>query len=308
MSEIEGLHLTKAYGELHAIQDLSFSIEANTITGLIGRNGAGKTTLLKMIAGHLRPTRGELKVFDQRPFDNLVIAGNTIFVNDSMTFPESFTLQNILKEVATFYPNWNQSIAQGLFDYFQLNPHQCHSNLSKGSKSTFQAVIGIASRCPLTLMDEPTTGMDSAVRKDFYRALLKDYIEYPRTVILSSHLLGELEDILEDILLLDQGTKKLQMSTLDMKQYALGFRGNAQAIEALLRGHLRGDTPEEGILRREEFAKGSLYVVVKAENLAVGYERIRRQDVEVMPIALDDLCNYLTAKTKGGIDDVFKRG
>ncbi|AGA67892.1 ABC-type multidrug transport system, ATPase component [Desulfitobacterium dichloroeliminans LMG P-21439] len=308
MSVIEGLHLTKGYGALHAIQDLSFTIEANTITGLIGRNGAGKTTLLKLIAGHLRPTQGELKVFGQKPFDNLAVAGNMIFVSDSMTFPDSFTLLNILKEVADFYPNWSQSIAQGLFDYFQLNPHQRYSNLSKGSKSTFQAIIGIASRCPLTLMDEPTTGMDSAVRKDFYRALLKDYIEHPRTVILSSHLLGELEDILEDILLLDQGTKKLQMSTLDMKQYALGFRGNAQAIEDLLQEHLQGSSPGEGILRREEFAKGSLYVVVKAEHLVAGYERIRQHDVEVVPIALDDLCIYLTAKTKGGIDDVFKRG
>ncbi|EHQ89578.1 ATP-binding cassette domain-containing protein [Desulfosporosinus youngiae] len=303
MSVIESYDLKKTYGKIQAIQDLSFMIPENTITGLIGRNGVGKTTLLKMIAGYLWPTQGELKVFSQNPFDNLEVAGNMIFVDDSMAFPNSFTLADILREMPPFYPNWDAQIARGLFDYFRLNPQQRHSNLSKGSKSTFNAIIGIAARCPLTLMDEPTTGMDSAVRKDFYRALLKDYLEYPRTVILSSHLLGELEDILEDVLLLDQGTKRLHTSILEMKQYALGLRGNAQIISERLLHQLA----EKEILCREEFAKGSLYVVVKTERLPEGYEKLRQAGVEIIPVGIDDLCIYLTAGTKGGIDDVYKR-
>lgn len=304
MSVIEAYDLNKIYGKIEAIHDLSFTIEENTITGLIGRNGAGKTTLLKMIAGYLRPTQGELRVFSQNPFDNLTVAGNLIFVDDTMAFPDAFTLTDILEEVAVFYPNWDKQIAEGLFDYFRLNPQQRHSSLSKGSKSTFNAIIGISARCPLTLMDEPTTGMDSAVRKDFYRALLKDYLEYPRTIVLSSHLLGELEDILEDILLLDQGTKKVHMSTLDMKEYAIGLRGSTQ----VLRDQLLPALSEETILYREEFAKGSLYLVVRSEGLPAGYEKLKTYDVEIIPVPMDDLCNFLTAKTKGGIDDVYKRG
>lgn len=304
MSVIVGYDLHKTYGKVQALREVSFAIEKDTITGLIGRNGAGKTTLLRMIAGHLRPTQGEIKVFTRDPFDNLAVAGNMIFVDDTMAFPYSFTLRDILKEAAGIYPYWNRQIAEGLFDYFRLNPQQRHSNLSKGSKSTFNAIIGIASRCPLTLMDEPTTGMDSAVRKDFYRALLKDYLEQPRTIILSSHLLEELEDILEDILLLDQGAKRVHRSILEMKEYALGFRGNAQVIQEQLLC-LLGD---EGVLYQEEFARGSLYLVVRTENLPEGYEKIKMQEVEIVPVELDDLCIYLTAKTKGGIDDVYKRG
>lgn len=304
MSFIEVHDLKKTYGNIQAIHDLSLAIEENTITGLIGRNGAGKTTLLRMIAGHLKPTRGEIKVLARDPFNDLAVAGNMIFVDDTMAFPYALTLGDILKEAAAFYPYWNSRIADGLFDYFRLNPRQRHENLSKGSKSIFNAIIGIASRAPLTLMDEPTTGMDSAVRKDFYRALLKDYIDHPRTVILSSHLLGELEDILEDILLLDQGTKKAHRSIPEMKEYALGFRGNAQVIREKLLCRLE----KEEILYQEEFAKGSLYLVVKTEHLPEGYEKLRQHEVESVPVGIDDLCIYLTAETRGGIDDVFKRG
>lgn len=303
MSVIEGRDLIKSYGKIQAINNVSFAIEENKITGLIGRNGAGKTTLLKIMAGHLRPTQGEITVYSRNPFNDLDVSEKMIFVDDSMAFPDSFTLEDILREVAPFYPNWDSQLAKGLFEYFRLNPNQRHSNLSKGSKSIFNAILGIASRCPLTLMDEPTTGMDSAVRKDFYRALLKDYIEHPRTVILSSHLLGELEEILEDILLLDQGTMRMHLSVLEMKEYAIGFRGNTQAVQD---GVLR-DLCDEDILYQEEFAKGSIYVVVKTERLQEGFEKIRQNGVEILPVSIDDLCIHLTAKTKGGIDDVFKR-
>ncbi|SHN53792.1 ATP-binding cassette domain-containing protein [Desulfitobacterium chlororespirans] len=304
MSVVVGYELYKRYGKVQALGDVSFAIEENTITGLIGRNGTGKTTLLKMMAGHLKPTQGKLRVFAQNPFDNLDVAGKVFLVDDTMAFPDSFTLQDILREVAVFYPNWNSQIAQGLLEYFLLNPQQRHSNLSKGSKSTFNAILGIAARCPLTLLDEPTTGMDSAVRKDFYRVLLKDYLEQPRTIILSSHLLGELEDILEDILLLNQGGLLMHKPILDLKQYALGFRGSAQALRESLLNRLS----EEAVLHREEFVKGSLYLVIKTEELPEDFENIRSSGVEILPVALDDLCNILTAPRKGGIDDVYKRG
>lgn len=308
MSVIRCENLTKSFGKFKALDNLSFEIEENKITGLIGRNGAGKTTLLKLIAGYLKPSSGELQVFSQHPFNSLLVSGNTIFVDDNMAFPESFTLEDILTEVAPFYPNWEARLAKGLFDYSNLNPKIRHSRLSKGSKSLFNCIIGIASRCSLTLFDEPTTGMDSAVRKDFYRALLKDYLEHPRTVILSSHLLGEVEDILEDVLLINQGRKSLHLPVINLKEWAIGIRGNAQEILDLLEG--------QEIIHQEEFAKDSLFVVIRRDlsspdsidRLKGGLEKTKQSGVELLPVSINDLCVYLTAKTKGGIDDVFNRG
>jgi len=299
MSVVQCEDLTKSYGKLKAVDHLSLEIEENKITGLIGRNGSGKTTLLKMIAGYLKPTSGKLKVFSETPFNNLAVSANAIFIDDTMTFPDSLTLIDILTEVAPFYAHWNSSLANALFDYYSFNPSQPHSNLSKGSKSTFNGILGIASRCPLTIFDEPTTGMDSAVRKDFYRSLLKDYLEYPRTIILSSHLLNELEGILEDILLINQGTKLLQLPTLELKELAVGLRGNAQVVLSYVEG--------KEIIYREDFVKGSLYLVMRTTLIQQQLEQMRQSGIEVLAVSTDDLCVYLTSKTKGGIDDVFKR-
>lgn len=307
MNVIECENLTKSFGRFKALDDLSFKIEENKITGLIGRNGAAKTTLLKLIAGCLKPTGGKLKVFSQRPFNSRRAAGNIIFVDDNMAFPESFTLEDILTEAASFFPNWDSQLAAGLFDYSNLNPKIRHSRLSKGSKSLFNCIIGIASHCPLTLFDEPTTGMDSAVRRDFYRALLKDYLEYPRTIILSSHLLDEVEDILEDVFLLKQGRKCLHLSVNELKEWAIGLRGNAQAVLSLIHG--------QEIIHQEEFAKDNIYAVIRRESNDPDFKdfiqessgKAKQSGVELLPVSIDDLCIYLTGKTKGGIDDVFKR-
>ena len=125
-----------------------------------------------------------------------------IFIDDNMALPSALSLIEILECAGRFYKNWDMRLAIKMFDYFSLNPNQGHASLSKGMKSTFNMIIGISAHCPLTIFDEPTTGMDSAVRKDFYKALLKDYVEIPRTIIISSHHLNEIEDIIEDVLLI----------------------------------------------------------------------------------------------------------
>lgn len=299
MNVIECDGLIKKFGRLKAVNNLSFNIEENKITGLIGRNGAGKTTLLKILAGFLRPSSGNVKVFSENPFNSINVSEKTIFVDDNMVFPATLSLAEVLKEAGRFYKDWDAKLALGLFDYFSLNPRQHHSNLSKGMKSTFNMIIGIASRCPLTIFDEPTTGMDAAVRKDFYRALLKDYVEHPRTIILSSHLLNEIEDILEDIMLIKDGTKCLHMPVLDLKEYAVGVRGKAEAVNGL------AATCE--IFHHETIGKDSIYVVIK-NNLDTQKRQIAKMSgVEISPVNTSDLCVYMTAKTKGGIDGVFNK-
>lgn len=299
MIVIECSGLTKTYGSVKAVRDLSFNIEENTITGLIGRNGAGKTTLLKLIAGFLHKTSGEVRVFSEYPFNSTRVASNTIFVDDRMTFPSSLYLVDILEQAARFYPNWNKPLADGLFDYFNLNPKQPHDNLSKGMKSAFNMILGLSARCPLTIFDEPTTGMDAAVRKDFYRALLKDYLQNPRTIILSSHLLNEVEHVLEDILLISEGHKRIHMPVEDLKEFAIGFTGKRDELQKLTEG--------KEVFHRESVGPDSFYVVIKNNFTEECVQRAKLAGIEISPVTTNDLCVYLTAKTGGGIDDVFNR-
>jgi ABC-2 type transport system ATP-binding protein len=217
-----------------------------------------------------------------------------------MNFPNTLTLKDILHTAGTFYENWNQELAERLFNYFSFHPTQRHQNLSKGMKSTFHMILALSARCPLTILDEPTTGMDSAVRKDFYRALLKDYLEHPRTIILSSHLLNEIEDLLEDVLLIKEGEKRLHMSIADLKEYAIGLNGREDAVHEIV--------GNRDILYKKRVGVDSTYTVVKNNLTDSEKEHASYRGVDMTSVAADDLCTYLTSKTTGGIDDVFNRG
>jgi ABC-2 type transport system ATP-binding protein len=297
MSVIECSGLTKVYGRTKALNSLSFTIEENKITGLIGRNGAGKTTLLKIIAGFLRETSGEIKVFSRLPFNNLMVSANVIYINDQMNFPTALTLKEILNVSATFYENWNHELASRLFDYFSLQSTHYYNDLSKGMKSTFNMIVGLSARCALTMFDEPTTGMDAAVRKDFYRALLKDYIAYPRTILLSSHHLNEIEDLLEDILLIKDGREHLHMPIGELKEWAIGIQGLTEDVNEW--------SKNKEIIHSKNIGLNRTYVVVRNNLSDTENQQAKAAGLTLTPVSSSDVCVYLTSKTKGGIDDVF---
>lgn len=296
---VECQGLSKHFGRTVALNNLTFSIKKNAITGLVGANGAGKTTLLKILAGYLRKTAGEVRVFGERPFNSLKVAANTIFIDDNLALPATLSIAEILEAGRLFYPGWDHGLARRLFDYFSFNPRQLHKNLSKGKRSTFNMILGLSARSVLTIFDEPTVGMDAAVRKDFYRALLQDYLQHPRTIIISSHLLKEIEDILEEILLLREGQKRLQLSASALREYALGLRGE----EALVKRFIAG----REVYRREHFGKNSLFVVLRNSFSAAERHKARAAGLEIMAVSAEDLCVYLTSKGGRGIDDVFNR-
>ncbi|GAE24970.1 ABC transporter ATP-binding protein [Halalkalibacter wakoensis JCM 9140] len=298
MNIVEFQNVTKKYGPKTTINNLSFAIEENKITGIIGRNGAGKTTTLKMVAGHIKQTSGDIVVFGENPFNSLLVSANMIFVHDQMNLPTSLRLTDILKSAEMFYVNWDSELAGRLFRYFSLDPKQTHDKLSKGMKSTFNMIVGLASRCPLTIFDEPTTGMDAAVRSDFYRALLKDYLAHPRTILISSHHLNEIEELLEDILLIKEGQNHLHLSLLELKEMAIGLSGNKEVLQEWM-----GDRE---VYYRTRVGLDDVYVVTKNTFTKEDLAKMTDTGVAISAVSPNDLCVYLTSPSTGGIDDVFK--
>ncbi|MBS4205692.1 ATP-binding cassette domain-containing protein [Lederbergia citrea] len=299
MKVIECTNVTKKYGRINVLDKMTFSIEENKMTGLIGRNGAGKTTLLKILSGFIRETSGEVQVFSEGPFNSLFVSANSIFIDDQMTFPPALNLAEILEEASRFYENWDAELAQGMFDYFSFNPHQYHRNLSKGLMSTFNMIIGLSARCALTIFDEPTTGMDASVRKDFYRALLKDYIAHPRSIIISSHHLNEVEDLLEDLLLIKDGKAHLHLPISELKEWAIALQGKKSTVA--------GWTMGREVLHEKQMGPSSIYSVVKNDFTEADIQSARLDGLEITSVSSSDVCVYLTSKHKGGIDDVFNR-
>ena len=297
MTVIQCQELTKAYRRKTILNGVNFTIKENTITGLIGRNGAGKTTLLKIIAGYIKATSGQVSVFSENPFNSLTVSLNSIFVDDEMSFPSALQLGEILDVAGNFYPNWDADLAIKLLNYFSFDPDSYHNQLSKGKTSTFNSIIGLASRCPLTIFDEPTTGMDEGVRKDFYRALLKDYMAYPRTIILSSHHIDEIEDILEDVLLLKDGNVFFHIPMSQLKEWGIGIRGNSETVERTIQ--------DRDILYKKRVGTHTLYAVIKNDLSKEDRQEAYLSGIEFLPVKTSDLFIYLTNEKKGGIDDVF---
>lgn len=149
---------------------------------LLGENGAGKTTLLKIIAGFIKKLE-EMFLCSVGILLTVLMYLPILFADDLMVFASALNLSQLLKEAGKFYPDWDGQLAEKLFEYFGLNLSSITKRLSKGQKSIFNMIIALCSHSAITIFDEPTTGMDASIRKDFYRALLKDYIQYPRTII-----------------------------------------------------------------------------------------------------------------------------
>ncbi|WP_226584704.1 ATP-binding cassette domain-containing protein [Halobacillus litoralis] len=301
MKAIKCKDLIKRYRRKKALDNLNLSIEENRIVGLAGRNGAGKTTLMKILAGLLKEQSGIVEVYGRRPFNNLFVSANTIYIDDQMNFPSPLTLIEILEEGQRFYYNWDHELALSLFNYFGFHPKQRHNELSKGKESTFNMIVGLASRSPLTIFDEPTTGMDAAVRKDFYRALLKDYLNHPRTILLSTHYLEEMEDLLEEVVLMHNGSIFFHMPMDDLKTYSIGLTGKRTVLEPWAQ--------EKEIFYTHDTGVDDRYLVIKNNLSDKEVEDMKQAGIRFSPVSASDLCVYVTDE-KGrerGVDDVFNR-
>lgn len=295
MKTIECREVKKKYSNMNALEDITFELSDQKITGLIGRNGAGKTTLLKILTGFIMPSSGEVCVFGRNPYNDLLVSANSILVDDQMTFPDSLNLEEILNLAPTFYKKWDAELAKRLLNYFKINPKLKHSNLSKGASATFNLIFGLSTHCELTMLDEPMNGMDEAVRTDFYRALLKDYIAHPRSILISSHHLAEIEHLLEDILLVHQGKVILHQSLDEIRDYAVGLQWTTADLDKWTAG--------EEIYYSKQIDAERKYVVVKNTSTI---EKACAEGASIQSLSASDVCMYVTSDTKEGIDDVFK--
>lgn len=232
--EVNGL--TKSYGKVTAVDNVSFKIEANKIYGLLGRNGAGKTTIMHMISAQQFATSGELKVFGEEPFENSRVLNQICFIKESQKYPDTFRIIDVLKVAKTLFPNWDDVFAYALIEDFRLPIKRKLKKLSRGMLSSVGIVVGLASRAPLTIFDEPYLGLDAVARVLFYDRLLADYAEHPRTVILSTHLIDEVSRLLEHVLVIDNGKLLLNEDADALRGRACTVSGLKSAVDAFTRG------------------------------------------------------------------------
>ena len=289
-------NVSKSYRSITVLDQLNVEIRENVITGVVGRNGVGKTTLMKMIAGFIKESGGELRVFGEHPFNSLSVSANMIFVDDMMGFPDALTLEDLLGEFDRFYENWDGELAERLLEYFRLPLTLNHRVLSKGKRSTFNAIVGIAARCPLTMFDEPITGMDAGARRDFYRALLKDYLAHPRTILLSSHHMEEMEDLLEDILLIEGKNSAFHGPITELQEKFIKLQGKENVLKQYANQY--------AVIHRSSAGPLTEWIVDNEYTIAE-LTVLKQAGIRVLAVSASEAYLAMTGQTRGGVDDVF---
>ena len=214
--------LSRRYRDQAALDNVSFTVEPGTVTGLLGRNGAGKTTLLRIITGLEFPTGPvERRRYSALPWRrNDAVLRRMVFVREEQAYPD-FRVGHAIRVASWFYPNWSAELAEQLLADFELPLGRRIRRLSRGMRSAVGIVIGLAARAELTVFDEPYAGLDAVARQLFYDRLLADFAEHPRTIVMSTHLIDEMADLLEHVVMLDHGRVALDAPAEEIRGTAM---------------------------------------------------------------------------------------
>jgi ABC-2 type transport system ATP-binding protein len=241
---IEIKNLTRRFGKLEAVNDLSLTVRAGRCYGFFGRNGAGKTTTIKCLLNLLRPTAGTARVFGFDPQkDEVAVKSRLTYVPDTVAFYPWMTVRDTLDYLASFRRHWNRDIEADLLKRFQLDSGQKANALSRGQKTQLALVGAICPEPELLVLDEPTSGLDPIVRREFIETVIGAYQSGDpehRTVFVSTHLISEFEGLIDEFTIIEQGRELLTMDADGARDRFKKIRARfAEAPPALaLRGSL----------------------------------------------------------------------
>jgi ABC-type multidrug transport system ATPase subunit len=211
-------NVTRNFGKLSAVKDLSFDIPKGCICGLVGPNGAGKTTAIRMLLNLLAPSAGKIRVFGLDPRkDALSIKQRTGYVPERHFIYDWMKVGKVLEMTSQIYKNWDYKESDYLVDALKLPLKIKVKNLSRGELAKLAMVIALAHQPDLLVLDEPTSGLDPLVRDDLLNVVAEVTKGGERTVFFSTHILSDVERIAERVIVLDKGIKKVDDSLEKLK-------------------------------------------------------------------------------------------
>jgi ABC-2 type transport system ATP-binding protein len=236
VSFIEIRNVEKCFGSTAALKNVSITLEKNRIYGLLGRNGAGKSTLMNLMTNKLFPTSGEIFLGGQPVRENDRVLSRIYCMTEKNMYPESMQVKTAYKWTKKFHPGFDMKYALELSGKFELNVNKKMKSLSTGYASIFKMVIALSCNTETVLLDEPVLGLDAYHRDLFYRELISSYSENPRTIVISTHLIEEAADIIEEVIILKEGQVILQDSVENVLKKGYTISGPIGRVDAFLPG------------------------------------------------------------------------
>lgn len=234
---VEARHLSVSYGAKRAVDDVSFTIPQGRVVGLLGHNGAGKTTLMKALVGLARP-QGELTVLGLNPLkDRTELLQSACYIPDVAILPRWARVEDLITIMSGLHPKFSAERARALLRRTSVNLRDKVKTLSKGMVVQAHLALTAAIDAKLMILDEPTLGLDVLSRKAFYEMLIDEWCDGQRSVLISTHQVEEIETLLSDVLMLNEGKLVLSISLEDMDRRFVALSHDAAVADQMAAAH-----------------------------------------------------------------------
>ena len=281
MSKMICENLTKSYGKKTVLENLNLTLESNKIYGLIGRNGAGKTTMLSIMSNQNPATDGKVTLDGENIWENRKALDRICFSRELNISAESglgtYSVKKYLETAACYYANWDKDMAKQLLELFELTPKTKLSKLSKGMLSMVTIIVALASKAEFTFLDEPVAGLDVVAREQFYKLLLDEYADTGRTFVISTHIIEEAADVMEEVIIVDKGCIIRHQNTQELIDSARYVTGLADEVDGAVAGLEQHHAEKMGR------SKGVTVLLEEDQDLNPGF------DVTVQPVNLQKI-------------------
>lgn len=227
-------NVTKCFGDVRALSNVTVEFQPNTIYGLLGRNGAGKTTLLNVITNRIFPDEGKVTLNGEEVAENDKMLRNIFMMSEKSTYPENMRVSEAFRWTKEFYPSFDEDKAMALAERFRLNVKKKIKALSTGYSSIFKLIMALCVNVPYVFLDEPVLGLDANHRDLFYKMLLESYAEQPATYVISTHLIEEISGIIEDVVIIRDGEVIRKETREELLSHYFCVTGSVSAVDRFI--------------------------------------------------------------------------
>lgn len=268
MNAIQIKNITKRYKDVTALDDVSFSFEFGKIYGFLGRNGAGKTTLINIIANRIFADQGEILIDGIPAKENMGVHEKIFCMSEADLYDRDLKVKDHFKWTNRFYADFDLEKAFELSKKFNLDTNKRFKALSKGYQSIFKLIVALSLNVPYVIFDEPVLGLDANHRELFYSLLLKEFENNERTLIIATHLIEEVSNIIEEVVLIDKGKILVQETVEELLEKGYSVSGAAQEVDYYCTGRNVIGYDELGGLK-VAYILGEKTVLAQGSNLQI---------------------------------------
>ncbi len=283
---IEVRGMSKTADNLLVLNDIDLVFQEKKIYGLLGQNDSGKTTLMRLIARLRFPTEGYIEIDEMDIEDNPAVLKNIYFQTHDDIYPRKAKLKQIVKWMGQFYPNFQTDDCLALLEKYHLNENDIFRTLPIKKKTLFRTCLALSNDVDYLLLDEPAFTLDAYHRHALYQDLLKSYDRYPKTIILSTHAIDEIEEVIDRVVILEDGQVLIDDNVKDLVSKAYSVKGDERDVREFL---------QHKVILGQEYRQGVIKAYVQLEE----NELEHGSQLELKQLNLQELFIQLTKDVYG---------